>query len=196
MSCFKQQFHILCLYLSKCKYAVTFNEIYHTHKNLVYNVALQYVQNREDALEITQDVFVTVHEKITTFKQQSAIKTWLYRIAVNMSLDFIRARKRQKRWAFLSALRLDDAPHIQLPHFDHPGVKLEQKQAIESIYKAINQLPDNQKTVIILMRIEQQSQAETAAIMNLSVKAVESLFQRAKKNLEIFLNRDEGSPEK
>lgn len=175
---------------------MTFNEVYHTHKNLVYNLALQYVQNREDALEITQDVFVTVHEKLTTFKHQSGIKTWLYRITVNQSLDFIRAKKRQKRWAFLSALRLDDASSIQLSHFDHPGVKLEQKQALEHLYRGINRLPDNQRTVIILMKIEQQSQSETAAVMNLSTKAVESLFQRAKKNLEIFLNVAEGGQKK
>ena len=57
------------------------------------------------------------------------------------------------------------------------------------IFEAINQLSDKQKTAIILLKIEDKSQVETAEIMNLNVKALESLFQRAKKNLEILLNQ-------
>ena len=74
-------------------------------------------------------------------------------------------------------------------NFNHPGIELEHKEAYQKLFKAINQLSDTQKTVIILLKIEDKSQAETAEIMNLNVKALESLFQRAKKNLEILLNQ-------
>jgi RNA polymerase sigma factor (sigma-70 family) len=67
------------------------------HKDLVYNLALSYVQNSEDAEEITQDVFIAVYQSISSFKAQANIKTWIYRIAINKSLDFIKAKKRQKR---------------------------------------------------------------------------------------------------
>ena len=172
---------------------MTFKEVFDKYNKLVYNLALQYVQNKQDAEEITQDVFVKVHEKLSTFQQQSDLKTWIYRITINHSLDFIKAKKSRKKWFFFSALSVNDEnTKIDIPHFDHPGVKLEQKEALSSIFKSINQLPDNQKTVIILLKIENNTQAETALIMNISTKAVESLFQRAKKNLENLLLKNEG----
>jgi RNA polymerase sigma factor (sigma-70 family) len=170
-----------------------FKEVFDKYYKLVYNLALQYVQNKEDAEEITQDVFVKIHEKLSTFLQQSDLKTWIYRITINHSLDFIKAKKSRNGWVFFSTLSInDDNTKIDVPHFDHPGVGMEQKEALASIFKSINQLPDNQKTVIILLKIEQNSQTETAQIMNISTKAVESLFQRAKKNLENLILRNEG----
>jgi RNA polymerase sigma factor (sigma-70 family) len=62
---------------------MTFKEIFDKYNKLVYNLALQYVQQKEDAEEITQDVFVKIHEKLSTFQQQSDIKTWIYRITIN-----------------------------------------------------------------------------------------------------------------
>jgi RNA polymerase sigma factor (sigma-70 family) len=170
-----------------------FKELFEHYNKLVFNLALQYVQNREDAEEITQDVFVKIHAKINTFQQQSELKTWIYRITINQSLDFIKAQKAKKRWSFFSALTInDDKKKIEISHFDHPGVAMEEKEALENIFIAINQLPDNQKTTLILLKIEQHTQVETAKIMDISEKAVESLFQRAKKNLEILLKKTEG----
>jgi RNA polymerase sigma factor (sigma-70 family) len=168
---------------------MTFKELFLLYNKMVYNLALQYVQNKENAEEITQDVFVKIHEKLNTFLQQADIRTWIYRITINQSLDFIKAQKSQKRWSFFSALSLnDETKRIDVPHFNHPGVELEQKEALAAIFQCINQLSDNQKTVLILLKIEQNTQAETAKIMDISTKAVESLFQRAKKNLETLLN--------
>ena len=172
---------------------MNFSEIYSLYNNMVYNLALQYTQTTEDAEEITQDVFVKVHKKFHTFNNQSELKTWVYRIAVNQSLDFIKARNSQKKWHIFSALRIDNASTtFDVPTFNHPGVELEQKESLEFIFKCINQLPDNQKTALILLKIEQLSQAEAAEVMNISSKALESLFQRAKKNLENLLTHTEG----
>lgn len=171
-----------------------FEEIYQAHKNLVFNLALQYVQSIEDAQEITQDVFVAIHQSLDTFNNRANISTWVYRITINKSLDFIKAKKRKKRWGFLVAL-FDEESNEMLPDlavFDHPGVQLEQKEAIATIFKHINQLPSNQKTALILSKIEQKSQIEIAEIMGMSLKAVESLIQRAKKNLSKKLDQNEG----
>jgi RNA polymerase sigma factor (sigma-70 family) len=150
---------------------------------MVYNLALQYVQNSEDAEEITQDVFVSVYKKLTTFDAKATVKTWIYRITINKSLDFIKAKKAIKRQFFFDSKKLDTNENIQLPNFNHPGVILENKEALKRLFWAINQLSENQKTVIILLKIEAKTQKETAEIMNLSEKAIESLFQRAKKKL-------------
>jgi RNA polymerase sigma-70 factor (ECF subfamily) len=169
---------------------MTFDEIYFEHHKMVFNLALHYVQNIEDAEEITQDVFVKVFDNLNTFKKQSSLKTWVYRITINQSLDFIKGKNAQKRNFLYSIFSINDSNFkFQPSNFNHPGIELEQKEACQKIFEAINQLSDNQKTALILLKIEDKSQAETAEIMNLNVKALESLFQRAKNNLEILLNK-------
>jgi RNA polymerase sigma factor (sigma-70 family) len=165
-------------------------ELYHKFAIMVFNVALQYVQNDEDAEEITQDVFIKINDKLNTFEQKSDIKTWIYRITINKSLDFLKANKTNKRWFFINALKINQKTKIEVVDFNHPGVQLEEKEAMEQLFVSINKLPNNQKTSIILLKIEQLSQAEAAQIMNISVKALESLFQRAKKNLENIINQN------
>ena len=162
---------------------------------MVYNLALQYVQQTEDAQEITQDVFVSVHQSFHQFREQSTVTTWIYRIAINKSIDFLKARKRKKRFGFLTSLFYDESNDLiyDLPSFDHPGIQLEHKERLEQLFNYINQLPDNQKTALILSKIEKKSQAEIAIIMELSAKAVESLVQRAKTNLLKKINRNEWS---
>lgn len=165
-----------------------FDDIYKEHKNLVYNLSLQYTQNMEEAEEITQDVFVTVHQKLHTFNNQSSIKTWIYRITINKSLDHLKAKKRKKRFGFLFSLSNEEEQiNTSISNFNHPGVLLEQQEATAAIFKCINQLPENQKNAIILLKIEHLPIVEVAAILNTSIKAVESLFQRGKKNLENLL---------
>ncbi len=173
---------------------MSINEIYHTYKNLVYNLALNYVQNVEDAEEITQDVFLSVHDSLENFRQDSKMSTWIYRITINKSLDFIKSRNRKKRFAkLISIFKSDGSPiHFETADIDHPGAILEHKEELDRIFMAMNQLPANQKTVLVLAKIEQKSQNEIAEIMNVSVKAVESLMQRAKTNLAERINRTEG----
>jgi len=161
-----------------------FETVYHTHKDIVFNLALQYVQNVEDAQEITQDVFLSVYQSLSSFRQEAHITTWIYRITINKSLDFIRTKKRKKRFAFMVNLFADESREsLHKAAFDHPGIQLEQKEALERIFRHINDLPERQRTALILSKIEQLPQATIAAIMQLSVKAVESLIQRAKNNL-------------
>lgn len=174
-----------------------FEVLYHKFKNQIYNLALQYVQNTEDAQEITQDVFLTVHSKIDTFKNNSKQSTWIYRICINKCLDFLRAKKRKKRFSFLVSLFSESGSEISYDkaNFNHPGIQLEQKEALIHLFSMINDLPENQKTALILAKIEHKPQAEIAEIMELSPKAVESLLQRAKNNLQKKISSGEGKRE-
>ena len=129
-----------------------------------------------------------VHERGEQFRREASAKTYLSRIAINASLDFLRYRSRAKRGGGAVIRSLDDSQHERALHdFDHPGYALEQQEAVAGVYAALNRLPPNQKTAIILLKIEGRSQAETAEIMETSVKAVESLFQRGKRNLRDLL---------
>lgn len=159
--------------------ATDFELLYEKHSRQVYNLALQYVQNSDDAQEITQDVFVSVYQQKEKFREEANISTWIYRIAVNKSLDFIKAKKRKKRFALFSIFTSQNEPS----HFDHPGVIMEQEEETKALFAHINDLPDNQKTALILQKIEGKTMAEVAEIMNITPKAVDSLLQRAKANL-------------
>lgn len=160
-------------------------QVVELYKNQVYNLALHYVQNTEDAQEITQDVFVSVFQAADSFRGEAQLSTWIYRITVNRSLDFIRARKRKKRFGFLiyGLDKSDVGSNGALTDFDHPGIQLEHKESLQRLFRFINELPEKQKTVLILSKIERKSQNEVSEIMELSTKAVESLLHRAKLNL-------------
>lgn len=170
-----------------------FPEIYDTHRNLVYNLALQYVANVEDAEEITQDVFMAVYQSLDKFRFEAKISTWIYRITINKSLDFMKAKQRKKRTGIFSSLfgetyQDEREGFIQL---NHPGVELENKEAYQHVYSVIQKLPDRQRTVLILNKFEQMSYTRIAEILEITPKAVDSLLQRAKQNLELCLKNEE-----
>lgn len=158
--------------------------IYDEYKDQVFNLALSYLANKEDAEEVTQDVFISVFQTAEQFRSESKFSTWIYRITVNKSLDKIRSRKRKKRWATILSFTGEKGETIDYAvHFDHPGVKMEDKESLVKLYGIIDSLPDNQRTAIVLTKFEDRSQEEAAEIMGITRKAVESLVQRAKKNL-------------
>ena len=160
---------------------------------MVYNLALHYLHNAEDAEEVTQDVFLKVYKSLSKFEGRSSAKTWIYRITINQCLDRLKAQKRKKRFGFLQSIGAgEDEVDLPTPQFDHPGVQLEQQEAVAHIMQQIHALPENQKTALILKSIEGLPVAEIADIMGLSRKAVESLLARARKNLEKKLGKDKG----
>jgi RNA polymerase sigma factor (sigma-70 family) len=169
----------------------TFELIYKIYAKLVYNISLSYTQNVEEAQDLTQEIFIKIYQKQDKFNDDLAsLKTWIYQISINHCLDHIRAKKTNKRFAFFIGLfnPINDEPISEATDFSHPGIELEDKEELQILFKHINSLPEKQKTVIILSKIEEHSQKEVAEIMILSIKAVESLLQRAKENLSKKLN--------
>ncbi|MVM29767.1 sigma-70 family RNA polymerase sigma factor [Spirosoma sp. HMF4905] len=165
---------------------LAFREFYDQTKSRVFTLTLGYVRNREDAEEITQDVFVEVFRSASTFKGDASATTWLYRIAVNKSLDFLKHRKRQKRFAFITSLFDSSTGEVlhQPTDFFHPGIALEKQESAAILFQAINKLSDKQKTAYILTKVEGLNNIEAAQVMTISVGAVESLLQRATENLK------------
>lgn len=155
------------------------------YQQKVFNTAISLVQDHGMAEDISQEVFVTVYKSIAGFNESASLSTWIYRITVNKCLDHIRSKNRQKNRGFFSMIfnKEDGAPVVDKPVFEHPGIQLEQKEKARHLFQAIETLPENQKTVFVLAHIEELPQKEIAEIMNMSLKAVESLLQRAKGNL-------------
>ncbi|TAL48420.1 MAG: RNA polymerase sigma factor [Chitinophagaceae bacterium] len=172
-----------------------FKTIVEQWKDMVYNTVLGIVQNETEAEDITQDVFIKVFENISSFKGESKFSTWLYKIATSKALDFLRSRKRKKRFGFMKSLfgnGHEEEP--QLADFYHPGVKLDNKERSVVLFKAIGKLPENQKAAFTLHKLEGLSYQEISEVLNTTVSAVESLMSRAKvnlrKELEEFYNQN------
>lgn len=161
-----------------------FKEVVESSQGLVYNTALGIVQNPEDAEDVAQEVFVQLYESIKTFKGESKLTTWLYRITVSKAMDHLRRKKRKKRFAFVQSLfgANEELVHDP-PDFVHPGVSLDNKEKAKELFKAIDLLPEKQKIAFTLNRIEGLSYQEISDIMKLTVASVESLLHRARKNL-------------
>lgn len=165
-----------------------FAAVVEMYQDMVYNTAISIVQNADDADDIAQEVFVQVHLSIQSFKGESKLSTWLYRITISKALDHEKKKKRKKRFGFVQSL-FGGHGEAQIMHveFNHPGVQLEKKESAAELFKALKQLPDKQRIAFTLHKLEGQSHQEIAEIMNTSLYAVESLMGRAKTSLKKFL---------
>jgi RNA polymerase sigma factor (sigma-70 family) len=170
-----------------------FKYLVDNYKDRVFNTAIGIVQNAEDAEDVAQEVFIQVYRSIHNFKGESKLSTWLYRIATTRSLDLLRSRKSKKRFGFIQRLFGDgNEPLYEIPDFNHPGVALDRKENAAKLFKAISQLPENQKTAFTLHKLEDLSYQEVSEVMQTSVAAVESLMHRAKQNLRKMLEKESG----
>ncbi len=161
-----------------------FESVYQHFKKKVLNTSLNIVQNISDAEEIMQDVFVELYFNRQSFRGESQIGTWIYRITVNKSLDLLRKRNRQKNFAWLTSLFDVNGKEMHAAlDFEHPGVILENQESTAAIFKKIAALPENQKIALVLSVMEQLSYEQISQVMNKSIISVESLIFRARQNL-------------
>lgn len=174
--------------LLKQKDRAAFKSVVETWQNMVYNTALGILQNEHDAEDVTQEVFMQAYESVASFKGASKFSTWLYRITISKAADHIRKKKTKKRFAFIQSLYgKNDEPVIEPPDFFHPGILMENKENASVLFKAMNKLPQNQKTAFVLNKVEGLSYTEIAEVLDTSSSAVDALLQRAKGNLKKIL---------
>ncbi|KAA2243419.1 RNA polymerase sigma factor [Chitinophaga agrisoli] len=168
-----------------------FRELVETWKDMVYNTVLGIVQHEADAEDVAQEVFVQVYQSIGSFRGDAKLSTWLYRIAVTKSLDFVKKRNRKKRWGLVSSLFGDRQEAIAdaAPDFHHPGVQMENKERAAVLFKALDQLPERQKAVFVLHKLEGLPAKEIGEVMDMSMATVEGLMHRAKANLRKLLEK-------
>lgn len=161
-----------------------FRQMVEQFEDRVFNTCISFVKNADDADDLTQETFVEVYHSIQKFREDSSLSTWIYRIAVNKSLEFLRKNKRKKRSGLMVWLTgAGFEPAVQIPDFNHPGVIAEKKEQAGILLAAIDKLPENQKIAFTLHKMEDLSYEEIAEVMSKSVSSVESLMHRAKNNL-------------
>ena len=165
-----------------------FEQLVVNHQELVLNTCFGFVHNRQEAEDLTQEVFIQVYKSIKTFQEQAKLSTWLYRIAVNKSLNFIRKEKSKGFVSTLDEILFKGTESgISTSHNTNPLGLLENNERAERLEEAIAKLPENQKTAFTLSKLQGLPNKEISEIMELSLSATEALLNRAKKNLQKFL---------
>jgi len=164
-----------------------FKELVNNYQELVINVCNSFLHNKDDALDVSQDVFIKAYYSIGNFRGQSRISTWLYRIAVNQSLNYIRDRKRKNIFSSLDVLfnspGSDPVENLE-DEGDNAPQKMERQERKDLLFRAIGNLPKKQRVALTLNKLEELPYREVAEIMDITVSETGVLINRAKKTLQ------------
>lgn len=166
-------------------------ELVESHQRMVYQLAFHLLGDKEEALDLSQDVFLTVFRMLDRFRGQSALRTWVYRIVVNQ------ARNRQRWWRrrFQSAqvpldVHVSTHGEIASPRDDcGPEKLLGQKEQADRVWRALRDLPFDQRTALVLREIDGLSYEEIGYSLNVAVGTVKSRLARARQLLRAELQR-------
>jgi len=166
-----------------------FRWLVETYRNKVYHTVLNILQNKIEAEDTAQEVFIQVYESIGKFKGESSLSTWIYRITVRKALDKIRRKKtRQRLQQWLPWWMPAEMPVNEIA-FDHPGIALDRKETAAVLFDAIDSLPPKQQVAFTLIKVQGLSYAQASEIMQQGIKAIESLISRATNNLQLRLEQ-------
>jgi RNA polymerase sigma-70 factor (ECF subfamily) len=159
-----------------------FDLIVERHRRGVYQLCYRFVGNHEDASDLSQDVFLRAYRGLRSFRGQSSISTWLYRIGVNVCLNRVSAK----------ALQTEPIEERQFEDVraKSPSDRLMAGERMQRVRDAIAQLPRKQRAALILRMYHEMSHQEIAAVLGSSVGAVKANFFHALGNLKKLLGDD------
>ena len=165
-------------------------ELVSSHERMVFQLALHLLGDRDEALDLSQEVFLRVFRTLPSFRGQSALKTWIYRIAINQ------ARNRQRWWrrrhrADQVQLEQHVLDHGELPQpgdADAPDRAFARKELARRLWDALDALPFDQRTVIVLREMDGLSYDEIADSLDVAVGTVKSRLTRARQTLRRALS--------
>lgn len=166
--------------------ARAFEDLFDKYREKVFAVAYRFVRNKEDALEVTQDVFLRVYQNLKQFKTESKFFTWLYRIAVNRAIDFTRSRKAHP------VIGLDPAKMEQLAmapqrSSSNPVDSAQDRELEEYLQRAVETLSPKHRAVFVLHAAENKSYKQIAEVLDCNIGTVMSrLFYARKKLMEVL----------
>jgi RNA polymerase sigma-70 factor, ECF subfamily len=161
------------------------------NQDFVFRTCMGYVHNKEDADDLTQDVFLKAYQALPGFRYESSFSTWLIRIAINASLNKLRKGRGSLYSKALTHLSLSNNNSLTLnalsPEANPEEIIISEEQR-KMIADSLDRLPDNQRTALVLSKYDDLPQKKIARIMDLSEGAVEALIQRAKAKLRKSLS--------
>ncbi len=171
----------------------SFEELVRRHERKIYKLAYRMMGNKEDANDILQETFLRAFRKLSSFEGKSKFSTWLYRIAVNLCLMRKRKEKKMKTVSLdvpvLTAGGDEIKRELRDDWSENPLATLENEEVREILSKAIDLLPEEYRTVLILRGVNGFSNEEVAKMLEISLPAVKSRLHRARLSLRDALSK-------
>lgn len=160
-----------------------FNVLIKNYADRVYNIVIPMIQNKEDAKDVSQEVFIKIYKNIHTFQGNSSIGTWIYSIALNTAKDYLRKKNAIKE----SPLSENDADNSS-----DPQMIMDKTEAGFQLSEAMDRLQETEKEIIVLKDIMGFSYEEIASTLHLNLGTVKSRLSRARCSLResLKINRE------
>ena len=173
-----------------------FEDLVTEHEKGVYAIAQRMTGNAEDAADMTQETFIKAYNSLSSFRGDSKFSVWLYRIATNVCLDFLRSRSRKPTMSL--SVEDDDGEETQMDIADEsqsPEQLLERGLTRDAVRRGLKSLSPEYRQILLLREIQGLSYEEIAEALVLEVGTVKSRIFRARKRLCAFLLEDGNIPE-
>lgn len=166
-----------------------FATLFHAHKARIYSLCLRMTNNATEAEDLTQDAFMTVFRKLPTFRGDSALSTWLYRIAVNTVLMHFRKKTPNQVSLDEPFTNLEEAKPVRREFGTRDG-RLETAVTRLALTRAISELPAGYRTIFLLHQVEGYEHHEIAEFLGCSVGNTKSQLHKAKLKIREFLKSE------
>jgi len=156
-------------------------EVYRKYAKGMFHVALRIVKNEMDAEDVMQEGFIKAFERLDQFRNEVPFGAWLKRIIVNHSIDWYKKNKLMQ-WEEIDSKLIKTPTEVDDEDFDYQQLK------VQEVYKAINELKESYRMILILIFIDGYDHEEVCDILNISYSNCRTTFSRAKEQLRIKLN--------
>ena len=165
-----------------------FDTLFTRYQKRTYRLVQRFISNREDALDLTQDAFIRAYQGLGDFKSQCQFYSWLYRITVNLCIDFLRKKSRSEVLLYDSD-ESGELPMANIPDLrsESPAKAVENKELRTHIRKAVRRLPPKQRQIFILRHWDGLSLKDIAAVVGRSDGTVKAHLLHAHRNLRKHL---------
>ncbi|MFH1074781.1 MAG: RNA polymerase sigma factor [Candidatus Firestonebacteria bacterium] len=174
------------IYIEQCKNGDSsgFYNLVNKYKDLIFAVILQRNIDRNNAEDLTQEVFVKAYYSLPKLKNSDKFAGWLYGIAYHTSIDWIRKRKKER------TVSIEQVPNLNLGN-DQQDADEEQKERMKTLHEELQELPEETKSILMLRYIDEFSYEKISSVLNLPISTVETRLYRARQLLRARMTKRE-----
>ena len=152
----------------------------------VYASLFSFTKSKEDSEDIAQQTFIKVWQQINSFRGESALFTWIYRIAINLAKNYVVSSAYKKQKINISS----DAVEIDIPTYENPEISLMHDESLKVIKSYVNKLPESLRTAFTLREVDGKSYEEIANITNTPIGTVRSRIFRAREGILEYIAKE------
>jgi len=171
--------------------ASAFERLVLENQKQVYNLALRMVKNEDDAFDVAQEAFLRAYSALPRFRGDSKFSVWLYRLTSNLSIDFLRKRRRENVMSLSFLNEQDETEEIEIPDERFlPETEVERRELRDQVSRGLDELPLEYRQILVLRELGGLSYEEIAEALALEAGTVKSRLFRARKRLCAILLKD------